>query len=130
MSLQRTQQPSLYCSQCVLCLEVLYCNCIVWFTHPLFHTAAGWPTNVYAMPAGIPGFQVSWTPPTSGANVIRYRIYYNRGTDEGSTDVMAGDTSVTIKNCTWSLTYSVRIVALSNHLPSPVVGASIATFGK
>ena len=118
----------------------VYCNCIVCFTHTwctislvyhLFHlTAAGVPTNVHAIPAGIPGFQVSWTPPNSGANVTGYRIYYNRGADEGSTDVMAGDTSVTISNCTWSLTYSVKIVALSNHLPSPVVWASIATFGK
>ena len=97
----------------------------------LFHlTAAGLPTNVHAMPAGILGFKVSWTAPTSGATVTGYRIYYSRGADEGSTDILAGDTSVTISNCTWSLTNSVRIVALSNHLPSPVVWASIATFGK
>ena len=82
------------------------------------------------MPAAIPGFKVSWTAPTSGATVTGYRIYYNRGTDEGSTDVLAGDTSITISSCTWGLTYSVRIVALSNHLPSPVVWASKATFGK
>ena len=59
-----------------------------------------------------------------------YRIYYNGGTDQGSTNVMAGDTTVTVTNCTWDLTHSIKIVALSNHLPSPVVRALTATFGK
>ena len=60
-----------------------------------------------------------------------YRIYYNAGTDQGSTDVVASDTTVTISNHTWDLTHSIKIVALSNHLPSnPVVGTWMADFGK
>ena len=59
-----------------------------------------------------------------------YRVYYNGGTDQGSRDVVAGDTAVTLTNRTWDLTYSIRIVALTSHLPSPVVEAWRATSGK
>ena len=37
--------------------------------------------------------------------------------------VGADDTAVTITGRTRGLTYDVTIVALSDHLPSPVVGA-------
>ena len=101
---------------------------------PVFHpTAAGSPTNVLARPTGATGFTVSWTAPTTGATVTGYRVYYNGGTDQGSTDVVASDTTVTISNHTWDLTHtdSIKIVALSNHLQSsPVVGTWMATFGK
>ena len=62
-----------------------------------------------------------------------YRIYYNGGTDQGSRDIVAGDTTVTISNHTWGLTHtgSIKIVALSNHLPSsPVVGTWMTALGK
>jgi len=62
--------------------------------------------------------------------VTGYRIYYNGGTDQGSRDAMAGDTTVTIGNHTWDLTYSIKMVALSNHLPSPVIRAEIVNSGK
>jgi len=93
----------------------------------MFHpTAAGSPTNVRATPTGTTGFNVSWTAPASGPAVTGYRIYYNGGTDQGSRDAMAGDTTVTISNRTWDLTYSIKLVALSNQLPSPVVGVWIS----
>ena len=95
----------------------------------LFHlTAAGLPTNVHAMPAGILGFKVSWTAPTSGATVTGYRVYYNGGTDQG--EAKADGTAVAITNRTWGLTYSIEIVALSSHLPSPVVEGGVVTLGK
>ena len=59
-----------------------------------------------------------------------YQVYYNGGTDQGNKDVVAGDTAVTLTNRTWDLTYSIRIVALSSYLPSPVVEAWRATSGK
>ena len=59
-----------------------------------------------------------------------YRVYYNAGTDQGSTDVVAGDTTVTLTGLTLGVTYNITIVALSSHLPSPVVRALTATFGK
>ena len=54
-----------------------------------------------------------------------YRVYWSRvgGSDSGNMSVGAGDTAVTITGRTPGLTYDVTIVALSDHLPSPVVGA-------
>ena len=96
-----------------------------------FHpTAAGSPTNVQAMPNGVTGFKVSWTAPTSGATVTGYQVYYNGGTDWGSRDAMASDTTVTIPGLTLGLTYIITVVALSIHLPSPVIGAVMVNFGK
>jgi len=62
--------------------------------------------------------------------VTGYRIYYNGGTDQGSRDAMAGDMTVKITGLTVGLTYSITIVALSIHLPSPVIGAVMSTAGK
>lgn len=59
-----------------------------------------------------------------------YRIYYNGGTDLGSMDAMTGDMTVTITGLTVGLTYSITIVALSIHLPSPVIGAVMYSAGK
>ena len=99
--------------------------------YPVFHsTAAGSPTNVHAMPTGATGFKVFWTAPNSGATVTGYRIYYNGGTDWGSTDAMGGDMTVTLTGLTLGLTYNITIVALSIHLPSPVIGAVMNTAGK
>ena len=44
--------------------------------------------------------------------------------------VAAGDTAVTITGRISDLTYNVTIVALSDHLPSPVVGSVMVTLGK
>ena len=44
--------------------------------------------------------------------------------------VAAGDTAVTITGLTPRLTYNVTIVALSDHLPSPVVGAVTVALGE
>jgi len=43
---------------------------------------------------------------------------------------MAGDMTVKITGLTVGLTYSITIVALSIHLPSPVIGAVMSTAGK
>ena len=85
------------------------------------HTAAGSPSNVNVIPAGISSFRVSWTPP---ANVTGYQVYWsgNGGADSGNMSVGADDGAVTITGRTPGLTYNITIVALSDHLPSPVVG--------
>ena len=67
-------------------------------------------------------FRVSWTPPASPANLTGYRIYYSGANDSGSVDVGASTTNITIDNRTVGVTYSITMVALSPHLPSPVVG--------
>ena len=54
-----------------------------------------------------------------------YQVYWSGGggSDSSNMSVGAGDTAVTITGLTPGLTYDVTIVALSDHLPSPVVGA-------
>ena len=54
-----------------------------------------------------------------------YQVYWSRvgGSDSGNMSVGAGDTAVTITGLTPGLTYNATIVALSDHLPSPIVGA-------
>ena len=87
------------------------------------HTAASSPTNVNVIPAGISSFSVSWTPP---ATVTGYQVYWSGsgGADSGNISIEAreGDGAVTITGRTPGLTYNITIVALSDHLPSPVVG--------
>ena len=61
-----------------------------------------------------------------------YQVYWTGGggSDSGNISVGAGDTTVTITGRTIDLTYDVTIVALSDHLPSPVVGAVMVTLGE
>ena len=71
-----------------------------------------------------------WTPPASSANLTGYRIYYSGPDDSGSVDVDASATEVTIDNRTTSVTYSITMVALSPHLPSPVAGPVTIILGE
>ena len=60
-----------------------------------------------------------------------YRVYYNGGTDQGSRDVVAGDTTVIVSGLTLiGGTYSIRIVALSSQLPSPAAGVEMVSLGR
>ena len=98
--------------------------------HVLFSpTAAGSPTNLNAVQVNLTSFSVSWTPP---ATVTGYQVYWSgdRGYDSGNVSVGADDRTVTITGHTPSLTYNITIVALSDHLPSPVVGAVMVTLGE
>ena len=54
----------------------------------------------------------------------------DRGYDSGNMSVGAEDRTVTITGRTTGLTYNITIVALSDHLPSPVVGAVMVTLGE
>jgi len=56
-------------------------------------------------------------------------VYYNGGTDQGSRAALADGTAVAFSRI-WGLTYSIKIVALSSHLPSPVVEGGVVTLGK
>jgi len=64
---------------------------------------------------------ISWAAPVSGANVTGYWIYYQTEEDQGSVDVDAGITEYSITGLCPGLTYNISLVALSVHLPSPVV---------
>ena len=96
------------------------------------HAAAAIPTGLTAkqLTQEPVSFRVSWTPPASLANLTGYRIYYSGADDSGSVDVGASATEVTIDNRTAGVTYTIRMVALSPDLPSPVVGPVNVTLGE
>ena len=95
--------------------------------HP---TAAGQPGNLAAVPAGPTSFTVSWTAPTSGADVTGYQINWSGGSHQGSMNASAGDTAVTISGRSPGLVYTISIMALSDQLPSPQVGPVPVTLGE
>ena len=90
-------------------------------------TAADHPTDVTVeLLQREPGsLRVSWTPPASSANLTGYNIYYRGAGDSGSIDVGASATEVTIDNRTAGVIYSITVVALSLHLPSPAVNITL-----
>ena len=71
-----------------------------------------------------------WTPLASSANLTGYHIYYGGADDSGSVDVDASATEVTIDSHRPGVTYTITMVALSPHLPSPVVGPVNITLGE
>ena len=98
----------------------------MFFSHS---TAAGSPTNLNAAQVNLTSFRVSWTPP---ATVTGYQVYWSGGGgyDSGNMSARAEDRAVTITDCIPDLTYNITIVALSDHLPSAVVGAVMVTLGE
>ena len=87
-------------------------------------SAADSPTGLTAeqLPQEPGIFRVSWTPPASSTNLTGYHIYYSGADDSGSVDVGASATDITIDSRRPGVTYIITMVALSSHLPSPVVG--------
>ena len=105
-----------------------------WHACKVYHvvflpTAAGLPTNLNAVQVNLTSFSVSWTPP---ATVTGYQVYWcgEGGYDSGNMSVGADDRAVTITERTPGLTYNITVVALSDHLPSPTVGAVMVTLGE
>ena len=92
-------------------------------------TAAGSPTSLNAVQVNLTSFRVSWTPP---ATVTGYQVYWSGGGgyDSGNMSVEAEDTAVTVTDRIPGRTYNITIVALYDHLPSPVVGAVMVTLGE
>ena len=86
------------------------------------HSVAGQPTQVFAVPLSDTSIRVSWDPP--GEPATGYVIYYQpEGGMASSVMVTGGDTeSHQLDGFQGRVTYSVSIVALSDHLPGTVVG--------
>ena len=105
-----------------------------WHACKVYHvvfspTAAGLPTHLNAVQVNLTSFRVSWTSP---ATVTGYQVYWSGDGGAGSGNMSAGaeDRAVTITDRTPGLTYNITIVALSDHLPSPTVGAVMVTLGE
>ena len=93
-------------------------------------TGANSPTNLTAEQVNSTIIRVSWTPPDSGSTVTGYRIYYQTVGNQGSVDVGASTTEYTITSLVVNDTYIITLVALSEHLPSAIVGPEIVIPGK
>ena len=85
------------------------------------NTVAGEPTNL-AAESNSTHVTVSWKSP--GGPVTGYVIYYQpEGSYNSSVHVSGGGTESHSLDCLErGVTYYISIVALSDHLPSPVVG--------
>ena len=86
-------------------------------------TGADSPTNLTAERVNSTSIRISWIPPASGPAVTGYRIYYQTEGDQRNVGVNA--TEFTITSLTTSDAYNISVVALSEHLPSAVVGLEI-----
>ena len=96
----------------------------------LFHLppAPSPPTGVTVSQNGLGSLLVSWTPPSGGADVTGYYIYYlYSGTLYSMSE--ATITSATITGLIAGVTYSINVVANSTTLPSTVTTAPDITIG-
>ena len=99
-------------------------------------TAADPPTALAAEVVGKTGIRVFWNAPVSGAAVKGYRIFFKATSSKGSlinhtrVDIGANATGYVTDGHTAGHYYSITIVALSKHLPSPVVGPVTVILGK
>ena len=95
-------------------------------------TAADHPTGLAAerLQQDSTSFRVLWTPPAFSSNLTGYRIYYSGANDSGSVDVDPLATNVTIEDRITGVTYNITMVALSPHLPSPLIGPATVTPGE
>ena len=84
--------------------------------------AADPPTGLTAVKESETTVSVSWKPPTCGDTVTGYKIFYQLSK---SVTVNASVTQYTIINLEPNITYPITMMALSEHLPSAVVGPVI-----
>ena len=59
-----------------------------------------------------------------------YQIHYQTERDQGSVDVGASATQHALTGLCGGRNYSIYLVALSAHLPSPVVGPVVVKLGE
>ena len=79
-----------------------------------------------AVQEGLTSIRVSWSPPTPLGDATGYRIYY-RGGSSGSEDVSGGSTNnQLLTGLQNGESYTISIVATSQHLPSGSVVHNIA----
>ena len=100
----------------------------------VYTTAPSPPTGPRAIViTGSNSIVVSWTPPSGGTPPTGYSIYYEAisgGADTGSVTVSGARTSEVTITGRASGAYTVRIVALSDQLPSNVTAEINTTVGR
>ena len=87
------------------------------------------PTDVTVSQNGLGSLLVSWTPPSGGATVTGYYIYYLHDGTLHSVTADASATNATITGLISRVTYSINVVANSTTLPSNVTTAPDITIG-
>ena len=93
--------------------------------HSIPPSAASEPHGVTAIQETLTTIRVSWTAPTSGAPPSGYRVYYStESEDQFSHEVMIGASvrEYLLTGLQSDLVYGISIMALSEHLPSSVIG--------
>ena len=72
-----------------------------------------------AVQEGLTSIRVSWSPPTPLGDTTGYRIYYSDSDSSDSVDVSGGSTdNYLLTGLEMEATYTISIVAVSEHLPS------------
>ena len=111
-----------------------YCHRFVNLRHHISDiviTVAGEPTNLTAIISEFNNthvnVNVSWESP--GGPVTGYVIYYQSKRGAVSSDMVSGGESHLLDGLQRGVTYNISIVALSQHLPSPLVGPVTVTSG-
>ena len=96
--------------------------------HSIPPSAASEPLGVTAIQETPTTIRVSWTAPTSGAPPTGYPVYYStESEDQFSHEVMIGASGrgYLLAGLQSDLVYRISIMALSEHLPSSVIGPII-----
>ena len=93
------------------------------------HPAPSPPTDVTVSQNGLGSLLVSWTPPSGGADVTGYYIYYLPDGTLYSMTTEATATSATITGLITGVTYSINVVANSTTLPNTVTTVPDITIG-
>ena len=88
-------------------------------------SAASEPRGVTAIQETPTTIRVLWTAPTSVAPPTGYQVYYSTESEDQFSHMVMIGASVREHELTGlqsDLVYRISIVALSEHLPSPVIG--------
>ena len=88
------------------------------------------PTNLTVERSGTNNINVSWTTPASGPAVIGFQMHYQAQGDQGTVDLNAASTEYIITNCTIGQQYNITVVAVSENLPSTLVGPESIIIGE
>ena len=110
-------------------IVMLYITLYIWICLGTFliilPPVASAPTNLMAVQEGPTSIRVFWSPPTPLGDITGYRIYYSGGSS-GSVDVSDGSKdNYLLTGLQNGESYTISIVATSQHLPSESVAADM-----